>query len=34
MDYGGVAPLLVEAIKELKAQNESLQARIASLEGS
>ena len=34
MDYGGVAPLLVEAIKELKAQNESLQARIAALEGS
>ena len=34
MDYGGVTPLLVEAIKELKAQNEALQARIAALEGS
>ena len=33
MDYAGVTPLLVEAIKELKAQNEALQARIAALEG-
>ena len=32
MDYGGVTPLLVEAIKELKAQNEALQARISALE--
>ena len=32
MDYGGVAPLLVEAIKELKAKNEVLEARIAALE--
>ena len=34
MDYGGVAPLLVEAIKELKAKNEALEARIAALESS
>jgi hypothetical protein len=34
IDYGSVTALLVEAIKELKVQNESLQARIASLEGS
>ena len=32
MDYGGVTPLLVEAIKELKAKNEVLEARIAALE--
>ena len=34
MDYGGVTPLLVEAIKELKAKNEALEARVAALEGS
>ena len=34
MDYGGVTPLLVEAIKELKTKNEALEARIAALEGS
>ena len=34
MDYGGVTPLLVEAIKELKAKNEALVARVAALEGS
>ena len=34
MDYGGVTPLLVEAIKELKTKNEALEARLAALEGS
>ena len=34
IDYGSVTPLLAEAIKELKAKNEALEARIASLEGS
>lgn len=32
IDYGSVTPLLAEAIKELKAKNEALEARIASLE--
>jgi len=32
MDYGGVTPLLVEAIKELKAENDNLKARISALE--
>ena len=34
IDYGSVTPLLAEAIKELKAKNEALEARIAALEGS
>ena len=32
VNYGGVTALLVEAIKELKAQNEDLKARIVNLE--
>ena len=32
--YGSVTALLAEAIKELKAKNEALEARIATLEGS
>ena len=34
IDYGSVTALLTEAIKELKSKNESLEARIAALEGS
>ena len=34
IDYGSVTALLVEAIKELKADKEALEARIAALEGS
>ena len=34
IDYGSVTPLLAEAIKELKAKNEALEARVAALEGS
>ena len=33
IDYGSVTALLTEAIKELKAKNEALEARIAVLEG-
>ena len=34
IDYGSLVPLLVEAIKELKAANDSLQSRISVLEAS
>ena len=34
LDYGQLTPLLINAIKELSAKNDALEARIAALEGS
>ena len=34
LNYNGITALLVEAVKELKAKNTALEARIAALESS
>jgi hypothetical protein len=33
VDYSGLTSVLIEAVKELKAQNEALRSRIEGLEG-
>jgi hypothetical protein len=34
VDYNGLTSVLIEAVKELKAQNEELRSRIEALEGA